>query len=170
MQLIIIVFVLICRNVTLVTLYYWQDDNVWSFEVIFEKYREQQPLWIVMRFHLILGLWSLDFCASVSALLKAFTLSPSITAVSSPNLPFTHFILFTSLSCCVMVVQSLLFPAVMKTQGCYTLFISYSDQHTEQCVSDYFFREASYSLRWIWKYLSWRGSMQFGFVSVPVRK
>lgn len=94
--------------------------------------KKQQPGWIVMRCHLILGLWSPDLRASVSALLKAFSLPPLTIFLSLllilPNLPFTHILLPTSLSLCAMVAQSLLFPAAMQTPRLFNSWVHRSIQ------------------------------------------
>lgn len=129
-----------------------------------------------MRCYLILGLWPVGLCASVSALLKAFSL-PLFTIFLSlwlipPNLPFTHILLSTSLSHCAMVAQSLLFPAAMKPQ---TLFHSgvhlciqlHSQNSVFYCSSP---KRSFLQSQMSWKYLSWRRSVPFSIVSVPTEK
>lgn len=52
--------------------------------------------------------------------------------VTAVNLPFTHILLSTSLSCCAMVAQSLLFPAAMKTPRLFKSGVHHSIQLNSQ--------------------------------------
>lgn len=90
-----------------------------------------------------------------------------------PNLPFTHILLSTSLSCCAMVARSLQFPAAMKTPRLFNSGAHHSSQLDSQnrvCLTAAPLKRGFLQSQTSWKYLSGGCSLPFSIATVPSDK